>query len=71
MSECHDGFWLYDNTQGLNLGMRAKTAEAALLEALQYYQRRLTSVEKQYAELDKKVESFLCQFRTEEENEEY
>lgn len=35
------GFWLYDDTQGMNLAMRATTREAALLEALRYYQTYL------------------------------
>ena len=37
MSECTDGFWLYDDTRGMNLAMREKTEEAAYIEALEYY----------------------------------
>jgi len=35
------GFWLHDKTRGMNLSIRAKTAEAAFVEALTYYQGRL------------------------------
>lgn len=26
LSECSDGFWLYDETRGMNLSMRARTS---------------------------------------------
>lgn len=48
LSECHDGFWLYDETREMNLAVRAKTAEAALVEALTYYQERLKEMESAY-----------------------
>ena len=66
ISECRDGWWLYDETQGMNLGMRAKTRDAAFVEALSYYQRRLTEVEKELAELTAKVDAFVSQFKDEE-----
>ena len=44
LSECHDGFWLYDKTRGMNLSMRAKTPTDAFVKALTYYQRRLSEV---------------------------
>jgi len=59
MSECSDGFWLYDKTRGINLSMRAKTPTDAFIEALDYYQRRLLKVEEDYASLHKKVEVFV------------
>lgn len=34
------GYWLWDENRGMNLAMRAPTPEAALTEALEYYQRR-------------------------------
>lgn len=61
-SEHKQGYWLYDKTQGMNLSMGAATKEAALLEALQYYQKRLATVEADYKELTAKVDSFLVQF---------
>ena len=44
----HDGFWLYDNVVGMNLGMKAKTEQEAFIEALSYYQRRLPQVLKEF-----------------------
>lgn len=34
ITECTDGFWLYDETRGMNLSMQAKSEEAAFVEAL-------------------------------------
>lgn len=68
MSLCHDGYWLYDNTRGMNLAMHAKTSEDAFLKALTYYQKRLADVESNYKSLQSKVDSFVSQFV--EDNEE-
>lgn len=62
LTESTDGFWLYDETRGMNLSMRAKTAEAAFVEALTYYQERLTRVETEHKELRSKVDAFVSQF---------
>ena len=70
MSLCHDGYWLYDKTRGMNLSMRAKTSEDAFVEALTYYQKRLADVESNYKSLQSKVDSFVSQF-VEEDNDEY
>ncbi len=59
--ERDDGFWLYDRTRGMNLSMRAKTPQDAFVEALRYYQYRLTEVETQYATLKKSVDKFVEQ----------
>lgn len=61
------GFWLYDKTRGMNLSMRAKTQTDAFVEALGYYQKRLSSVEKSYADLQSRVDAFVCQFKEDEE----
>jgi len=29
LADCHDGWWLYDETRGMNLSMRAKSPEEA------------------------------------------
>jgi len=63
MSQCHDGFWLYDDTRGMNLGMREKSEKDALVAALMYYQDRLTRVESEHKELYKVVEGFVIQLR--------
>ena len=56
------GFWLYDETRGMNLSMRAKSERDAFVEALHYYQDRLTEVEKEHACLAAKVDAFVAQF---------
>ena len=61
------GFWLYDATRGMNLSMRAKTAEAAYLEALGYYQERLLKVEAELDALSAKVQSFVASVSDPEE----
>lgn len=67
LSECRDGFWLYDTTRGMNLAMRAKTKDAAFLEALDYYQERLSQVEREYADLSAKINAFVEQFASDED----
>ena len=71
ISQCTDGFWFYDETRGMNLAMRAKTAEAAYLEALEYYQERLTEVEEDYKSLKAKVDHFVGQFIEEDDDKQY
>lgn len=61
------GFWLYDSTRGMNLAMRAKSSTEAFVEAIEYYQRRLTEVEQGYHELRTKVDAFLEQFADDED----
>ena len=61
----HFGFWLYDETRGMNLSMRAKSSTAAFVEALTYYQERLTTIEQEYASLRAKVDVFVDQFAVE------
>jgi len=62
LSECSDGFWLYDNTRGMNLSMRAKTTQDAFVECITYYQERLAQVEGEQRELTAKVDAFVSQF---------
>lgn len=61
ISECNDGYWLYDDTRGMNLAMQAKTEQAAYVQALEYYQRRLQEVESNYKSLRSKVDHFVGQ----------
>jgi len=67
LHECTDGFWLYDETRGMNLAMKAKTEQAAFIEALMYYQERLQKTEEDYKRLLQKVEIFVAQFTAEED----
>ncbi|WP_278939190.1 hypothetical protein [Pseudomonas helleri] len=62
LSECTDGFWLYDYTRGFNLAMRAKTEQEAFVEALSYYQDRLSELERAHKCLDSRVKDFVSQF---------
>ena len=55
----YKGFWLYDKTRGMNLSMRAVSEEAAFIEALEYYQERLTRVETELKDIKIKVEAFV------------
>ena len=67
LADCHDGFWLYDDTRGMNLSMKAKTKDDAFVEALMYYQRRLKQVEEWYSSLKSKVDQFVGQFAEEDQ----
>jgi hypothetical protein len=66
LTECNDGYWLYDTMVGMSISMRAKTEQAAYIEALLYYQKRLQQVKNEYKELNNKVENFLSQFEKED-----
>lgn len=66
LHEYVDGFWLYDDTRGMNLAMRAKTEQAAFIDALEYYQKRLLFVEKEYNDLKTKVDAFVGLFPNED-----
>lgn len=55
----HFGYWLYDKTRSMNLAMRAKTEREAFVIALQYYQKRLATVERDHTDLTQKVEAFV------------
>lgn len=56
------GYWLHDKTRGFNLSMRAETPTDAFVEALHYYQKRLTLREQELAALQSKVDAFVSQF---------
>lgn len=62
MSECTDGYWLWDRTRQMNLSVKAKSSTEALVEALGYYQKRLATVEQEHCALKAKVDVFVSQF---------
>ena len=62
LTECNDGYYLYDTVVGMNISMRAKTEQDACIKALLYYQRRLAEVKSEYKDLQDKVDSFLSLF---------
>jgi hypothetical protein len=63
LSQCHDGFWLYDDTRKMNLAVKEKTAQDALVYALTYYQDRLAEVEAKQGALHRVVDGFVQQLR--------
>lgn len=63
------GFWLYDETRGMNLAMRAKSSTDALVEALTYYQKRFAKVNEAHARLQEKVDAFVAQFVDDDDDE--
>lgn len=67
LSTCTDGFWLYDETRGMNLAMRASSPQEAFVEALTYYQERLSKLEGEYKTLNHKVQEFVSQFSDDED----
>lgn len=68
LSECNDGYYLYDHVLRVNVAMRAKTEQDAFIESLFYYKKRLEQVKREYAILNEKVESFLIQFKEDEDS---
>ena len=69
MSECKDGYWLYDYTRGMNLSVKAKTQEDAFVEALTYYQRRTKKVEDELKKLNQSVSVFINSVSDEDEGD--
>ena len=59
LTECNDGYYLYDTVLGQNIAMRAKSEQDALIEAILFYQKNLTETRKSYKELNDKVEDFI------------
>ena len=75
LSECHpdyecrvNNWWLYDTRAGMNIGMRAKTRDAAFVEAIEYWAKRALRVERDYADLKARVDSFVAQFAVPEDD---
>jgi len=67
LTECTDGFYLYDHVMGMNISMRAKTEQDAYIQSLLYYQKRLQEVKSDYKDLDNKVQNFLSQFERDDD----
>ena len=56
------GFWLYDETQGMNLAVRAKSEREAFVDALNFYQTYYKQEKEEHTKLAKKVAAFVSQF---------
>lgn len=63
LSECKDGFWLYDETQKMNLAIRVKTEREAFIEAIEYYQTYLKEYKDKYFTLSGQIKNFLDQVK--------
>ena len=61
LTQCNDGWWLYDYTRGMILSMRANRAQDFFVDSLVFYQRRLTEVESDLISLKTNVEAFVNQ----------
>ena len=59
---------VYDTRAGMNIGMRAKTRDAAFVEAIEYWAKRALRVERDYADLKARVDSFVAQFAVPEDD---
>jgi len=68
LSQGNDGYWLYDATRGQNIAMRAKTEQEAFIQALTYYQKRLTTIENNFKVLNDKVAFFVSTVVDEEDS---
>lgn len=68
LTECNDGYYLYDTVVGQNICMRGKTEQDACIEALLWYQKRLKETRAELKDINNKVESFVSQFCKEEED---
>ena len=71
-SECRtNNWWLYDTRAGMNLGMREKTREDALVAALEHWAKRALVAELSHAQLKAKVDAFVEQFVEPEDGDDY
>ena len=59
ISECKDGYWLYDKTRGMNLAMGAETEQDAYVKAISYYQKRCAEIELKKKKLYDNVNNFI------------
>lgn len=67
LTECTNGYYLWDTVAGFNISIHAKSEQQALIDGLEYYQRYHSKLKKEHKELNDKVENFLCQFDKEED----
>lgn len=66
LTECIDGWWLYDETRSMNIAMKATTKEDAFVEALTYYQESMVELLLKYRDLKKKVNQFVSSLSVDE-----
>ncbi len=61
------GFWIYDDLEGMNIAMAEPTAQAAFVKAIKYYQDRLSYYRTAYNDLKTKVDNFVELFVEQDE----
>lgn len=54
------GYWLWDETQKMNLALREKTERDAFVKALHYYQRYLKQVKDERDNLQTKIDAIAA-----------
>ena len=59
LTECKDGYWLYDYSRGMNLSMHAKTERDAFVEAITYYQKLSIEGKKELNKLNSAIDIFI------------
>jgi len=67
LTECTDGYYLWDKVAGFNITIHAKSEQQALIEGIEYYQRYHSKLQKEHKELSNKVDSFLSQFERDDD----
>jgi hypothetical protein len=68
LSECKDGFWLYDYFLGYNISIRANTEREAFVEAIEKYQKSRIILTEELKDIRCKVDKFIDQFVDYENN---
>ena len=66
LTECNNGWWLYDETRSMNIAMKATTKDDAFVEALTYYQESMVELLLKYRDLKKKVDQFVSSLSVDE-----
>ena len=69
ISECHpdsecktNNWWVYDKRAGRNIGFRAVSRDAALIESIEYWAKRAITAELCYADIKSSVDLFVARF---------
>jgi len=67
LTECTDGYYLWDNVASFNIAIHAKSEQQALIDGLNYYQNYHSKLKKEHKDLNDKVQNFLSQFEREDD----
>jgi hypothetical protein len=67
LTECTDGYYLWDHVAGFNIAIHAKSEQQALIDGLNYYQSYHSKLKKEHKDLNDKVQNFLSQFERDDD----